>query len=144
MACCRSGPRRPHAWNVLARFSSDLLVEIIGIENQRLAPGIENATVRLFGFAGAGHVIDFRDVQIAGAHQFADIPVVGQEFISLFECSLLLLKLTGEIADLGLRCLGTGSILSRLLGKRVQFFLQRAGIVLRRFELFVLVRSFAG
>ena len=73
-------------------FQFGLLIQIVGIENQRLAPRIENPAIRLLGFARAGHVIDFRNIEIAGAHQFADIAVMAQEFIVLFESSLLLLK----------------------------------------------------
>ena len=101
MACWRSGPRPSPRLERAGTFQFGLLIQIVGIENQRLAPGIENTAIRLLGFAGASHVIDFRDVQVAGAHEFADIPVVAQEFIALFEGSLLLLKLTGKVVDLG-------------------------------------------
>src|SRR5580693_10586926 len=75
-------------------FQFGLLIQIVGIENQRLVSGIKDTTVRLPGFAGPGDVIDFRDIEIARTHYLAYVPVMAQEFIALLEGRLSLLKLT--------------------------------------------------
>jgi len=43
-----------------------LLIEIVRVENQRLAPGIKDSTVGLLRLTCAGHIIDFCDGKIAG------------------------------------------------------------------------------
>src|SRR6202451_3263865 len=61
----------------LLRFR--LLVEIISIEDQRLSPCVEDAPIGFFGLAGAGDVIDFRNVEISSTHQVANVTVVSEE-----------------------------------------------------------------
>jgi len=63
----------PQTWKVLAFFDSGLVIEIEGIEDERLALGVEDAAKGLAGTAYAVYVEDVGDVELARAHQFADI-----------------------------------------------------------------------
>ena len=64
-------------------FDFRLLIEIVGVKDQRLSSRIEDSAIRLLGFAGPRHVIYFRDVKIAGTHQFPNIAIMGEKFIAL-------------------------------------------------------------
>ena len=83
-------------------FDFGLLVEIVRVKDQRLAARIEDSAVRLLGFARTGHVVDFRDIKIAGADYIPDIAIMGEKFIALLNRCLLLLKLLREAVGLGL------------------------------------------
>src|ERR1700756_973385 len=82
-------------------FDFGLLIEIVRIKDQRLAARIEDSAIRLLGFTRASHVVDFRDVKVAGADDVPDIAIMGEELIALLNGCLLLLKLLGEFIDLG-------------------------------------------
>lgn len=83
-------------------FDFRLLIEIVRVKDQRLAPRIEHSTVRLLGLARTGHVVDFRNVKIARTDYIPNIAIMGEKFIALLNGCLLLLKLLGEVVDLGL------------------------------------------
>src|ERR1700683_5463371 len=81
---------------------SGLLVQVIGVEEQRFALGVEDAPARLLCRAVASHVIDFGDVEVPRTHQVTNVSIVGQKVVLLVDRLLAVAKLTVQIHDLGL------------------------------------------
>src|SRR5579872_4071857 len=82
-------------------FDLGFLIEVIGIKDQGLSTRVENATVRLTGFSGAIHIVDFRDVEFASAHQLPDIAIFGQQFVFLVERSVPIMDRLSQFFYLG-------------------------------------------
>src|SRR5712692_3772111 len=78
-----------------------LLVEIVRVEDQRLSFGIEDPAIRFLGLAVTGNVIYLGNIKVPGAHQFPDIPVVGEQFLLLAKRLFSVAKLIMQIPDLG-------------------------------------------
>src|SRR6266849_3466605 len=53
-----------------------LLVEVIGIKDERLPFRVENAAIGFLGLTGAGDDVDFCDVAIACSHEFANVTIL--------------------------------------------------------------------
>src|SRR5258708_5841926 len=77
-----------------------LLVKIVRIKDQRLSFGVEDPTIGLLRLTVARNVIDLGDVKVTSAHELADIPVVGQQFLLFAKLLLLVAKLTMQLPDL--------------------------------------------
>ena len=108
-----------------------LLIQIIGVEDQRLSPRIKHPAVGLLGRPGFADIVHLSDIEIAGAHELANIPVVGEQFLLLVNCDFLLMQLLGERTDFGFERVGAGYVLSRLLLERIELLLEGVGFALR-------------
>src|SRR5437899_4614694 len=76
-----------------------LLVEIIRVENQRLSPGVEHPAIGLLRLPIPRNVIDLGDVKVTGSHEFANISVMGQQFLLFAHFLLAVVRLTIKLAD---------------------------------------------
>src|SRR5258708_19152456 len=75
------------------------LVKVVGVEDQRLPFCIEHAAIGLLG-PGAGHIVDFRYVEVSRSHKFPNVTVLGQEFVLLVKRSIPVMKSLDQILDL--------------------------------------------
>src|SRR5882762_3479995 len=82
---------------------ASLLIEVVGVKDERLPFRIKHAAVGLLGFSRALHVIDLRDVEIARAHQVTNVAVVSQQLLLLIERGFTIMEQMSEIADLCLK-----------------------------------------
>src|SRR5262245_25534529 len=62
---------------------SRLLIEIVGIKDQRFPLGVEDAAVRLLGLSVPLDIVDLCHIEIARAHQVSNVSVVGQKLLLL-------------------------------------------------------------
>ena len=67
-----------------------LLIQVIGIEDQRFPLRVEHAPVRFLRRSGTGHVVHFRDIQIPRTHKFPNVTVVREQFLLLIHGSVTL------------------------------------------------------
>ncbi len=93
-------------------FRSSLLIQVIGVKDQRLSACVKHSAVGLLGLARAGDVIHFRNVEIPRTHQVPDVAIMREEFVLLVERYFAVVKQTIEIVDFGIQSLGTRGILS--------------------------------
>ncbi len=73
-------------------FCVDLLVEIVGVEDQRLPFGEKHPAVWPFRLPVASDVVDFSDVEIAGTHQFADVAIIREKFPRFVQCTITVVQ----------------------------------------------------
>src|SRR4029077_2574580 len=59
-------------------FQPGLLVKIISVENERLTFGVEDPAIWFLRLSIPRDVIDLGNIKVPGAHQFADVPVIGE------------------------------------------------------------------
>src|SRR5260370_42411739 len=90
-------------------LESRLLVQIVGVKNQRFALRIEHAPIRLIRFAGSRHIVDLYTVQLPRSHQIPNVPVMFQKLALVRNRRALLvnrpfslLKLILQLPHLGL------------------------------------------
>jgi len=73
--------------------------------------------------AVTGHVVDLCDVEVSCSHQFADVSIMGQQVVFFVQRRFAISKQSSEIVDFRVQRFGTGILLSRLLGKGIEFLL---------------------
>ena len=81
-----------------------LLIEVISIEDERFVLGIENATKRLLCVAALGHIVDFGDVEAAGANQIPDVAVAFKQLAPLGDLPVLFYNRRVQVIDLPFEC----------------------------------------
>src|SRR5260370_17518242 len=91
-------------------LESRLLVQIVGVKNQRFALRIEDAPIRLIRFAGSRHIVDLYNVEVPRSHQIPNVPVMFQKLALVRNRRALLVNrpfslvnLIRQIADLSLQ-----------------------------------------
>ena len=84
-------------------LDTSLLVQIVGVKDQRFPFRVEHAAVGFPRLSGTLDVIHFRNVEISGPHQVTDVAVVGQQLLLLVERGFTIVEQTSEITDLCLK-----------------------------------------
>jgi hypothetical protein len=102
-------------------FVFRLLVEIIGVENQRLSFGVEDPAIRFLRLPVTRNVIDLGNIKVPSPHEFADIPVVGKQFLLIANLLLQVAELTMELSDLHRQTFGARLLLRALLPQGIEF-----------------------
>jgi len=112
-------------------FDAGLLIEIVPIEDERFVLGVEHAPKGLLGVARLTDVIDFGDVEVAGANQIPDIAVAIEQFPALCDLFVFFLDRFIEIIDLPFKCESLLGVLGGLLADQAESCLQALRIGLR-------------
>src|SRR5580704_19861 len=81
-------------------FGSCLPVQVKCIKNERLALRVEDATEWFSSATTAVHIEYISNVEIASAHQLADVPVGGKELARAVDLDLQLVIRCGKFIDL--------------------------------------------
>ena len=102
-------------------FVLRLLVEIIRVENQGLSLGVEDPAIWFLRLPVTRNVIDLGNIKVPSPHEFADIPVVGKQFLLSAKLLLPVTKLTMELPDLRFQTVGARLILRALLPQGIEF-----------------------
>jgi hypothetical protein len=117
-----------------ASFCLGLLVEIVGVKDQRLPFGEEHPAVWLFRLPVTSDIVHFRDIEIAATHQFADVAIMREKLLLLIECTLAVVQQTSQVRDFGFERGGLLLILGRLVFERIQRVLQSLSFGLGSFQ----------
>src|SRR5581483_11044063 len=78
-----------------------LLVEVVGVKDEGLPFRVEHAAIRLLSFTGTGYIVDFRYVEIAGSHEFANVAVLCQQLILLIQCGIAIMESLSQLLNFG-------------------------------------------
>jgi hypothetical protein len=86
-------------------------------------------------------VVNFRDVEIAGAHQFADVAIMREKFLLLIQCTFTVVQQMSQIRHFGFERSGSLLIRGRLVFEQIQCVQQSLSFGLRSFQPLVQVSS---
>ena len=71
----------PPSLECACALDARLLIEIVGIKDERFPTGIEDPPKGFLRISGLCDVVDLSDIEIARAHQFSDVAVVIQQLL---------------------------------------------------------------
>src|ERR1700686_4241327 len=81
-------------------LDSGLAIEIKGVEDERFVLRVKHAAKSLTGAASAVDIEYVGDIQLARAHEFANVAVGGQILFVIFELAVLIASSGGKLIDL--------------------------------------------
>src|SRR5580700_1898297 len=119
-------PVLPPSLKRARRSDASLLIEIVGVEDERLSLGVEDTAVGFLRNPVASHVINLSDIEVPRPHQFSDVAVMGEQVLLFAEALLAVAKLRMKVVDLSCQALRMRLLLGALPFKRselsVSFF----------------------
>src|SRR5258708_8486144 len=81
-------------------LDSGLVVQIEGVENQRLVLRVKNPAKRFSGPAAAVDVKNIGNIELTGPHQFANVAIRGKKLLVVLESALLVTRGSSQFIDL--------------------------------------------
>jgi hypothetical protein len=112
-------------------LDAGLLIEIVSIEDERFVLGVENSAEGLLCIPALADIVDFGDIEVAGANQIPDIAIAVKQFPAVGDLFVFFLDRFIEIVDLPFEYERLLGVLGGLFADQAESCFKTQGIGLR-------------